>query len=166
MFPFRLLILSSVAGAFLLSRAHAQDASGLFKGQTITPKQSASNRPAQSALARKGAFPTVSAKDPAFVHAIPATNLVGVHAKLNQSATFSGTVVKVYLSKSNAHVLLDFAANYRSAGVGLIDAKNFRQFPDLRQLTGKRVLVSGRVLTFKDQTQIDLATPNAIRLVK
>lgn len=162
----RLLALSCATCALLVTQVRAQGVSGLFQGQTITPKKSAAQRPAQSSLARHGAFLTVSSKDPAFIHAIPAANLAAVRAKLNHSATFSGTVVKVYLSKSNAHVLLDFAPNYRSAGVGLIDAKNFRQFPDLRQLTGKRVLVSGRVLTFKDQTQIDLASPSAIRLVK
>lgn len=168
MFFTRLLTFSLLACALLAARVHAQDASDLFKGQTITPKkgasksQRASKRPAQSSLARKGAFAVYATKDAT----LPATNLAAARAKLNQQAAFSGTVVKVYAPKNGARVLLNFAANYKSAVVGLVNAKNFRQFPDLRQLEGHRVVVSGHVLAFKDQIEVELVSPSSIRLVK
>jgi hypothetical protein len=162
MFSLRFLVFCSLAPALFVARAHAQGAADLFKGQKITPKKSASNRPAQSQLARKSAFPVYATKG----MTIPATDLTAARAKLNQNAAFSGTVVAVYAPKSNARVLLNFAAKYKTALVGLVDAKNFRQFPDLRQLKGKRVVVSGRVLAFKDEIEVELVSPNAIRIVK
>jgi len=164
---------AALALSFLALGAHAQSASNpalnnLFKGQKVVAKQGGArlSLPAQSQLARKGAFATISASDPSVKHALPATNLAAAKGKLNQNAQFSGTVAKVYIGKGNARVLLDFAANYKTAVIGLVDAKNFAQFPDLRALSGKRVLVSGRVISFKDQTQIDLRTPSSIRVVR
>ena len=98
--------------------------------------------------------------------AIPATNLQAVRAKLNQDAHIVGTITKVYTPASHARVLLNFARNYKGAVVGLVDARNFSQFPDLSQLAGKRVVLSGHIIAYKDEIEIALDTSNSIRVVK
>ncbi|BCM88539.1 hypothetical protein IAD21_00372 [Abditibacteriota bacterium] len=122
--------------------------------------------PTQAQLARKGAFPSVSASDASVKSALPATDLVKAKAKLNKTATFVGTVTDVFAPKNGKRVLLDFAPDYKKAVIGLVDAKSFKTFSDLKQLKKKRVLLSGKVIDYKGQIQVELTTASAIRLVK
>ena len=122
--------------------------------------------PSQAQVAHKGAFATVAAGDVGVKGAAPATDLKKAHLKLNGTGTFVGTVTDVYLPKNGKRVLLDFAPDYKKAVIGLVDAKNFKTFPDLRQLKKKRVLISGKVISFKEQIQVELVSPTAIRVIK
>lgn len=120
----------------------------------------------QAQVALKSAFPVVKATDPSVRSALPATNLAKARTKLNKPAMFSGVVTQVYAPKNGKRVLVDFAPDYKKAVIGLVDARSFKLFPDLRTLKGKRVLLSGRVIAYKEQVQVDLSSPSAIRIVK
>lgn len=122
--------------------------------------------PSQASLAHKGAFSAVPASDASVKAALAATNLEKAKGKLNKTATFMGTVTSVYAPKSGQRVLLDFAPNFKSAVIGLIDEANFKTFPDLKQLKGKKVLVSGKVVSYKEQTQVELTSPTSIKIIK
>lgn len=122
--------------------------------------------PTQASLARKGAFSAVSASDASVKSALPATDLKKAKGKLNKTATFTGTVTSIYAPKNGKRVLLDFAPDFKTAVIGLVDDANFKTFPDLKQLKGKKVLVSGKVIAFKEQTQVELTSPTSIKLVK
>ena len=122
--------------------------------------------PSQAQVGRKGAFATIGAGDASVKGAASATDLKKAHLKLNQTGTFVGVVTDIYLPKNGKRVLLDFAPDYKKAVIGLVDAKNFKNFPDLKQLKKKRVLISGKVILFKEQIQVELASPTAIHVVK
>lgn len=122
--------------------------------------------PSQAQVARKGAFASVGAGDASVKGAIAATDLTKARTKLSKTGIFVGVVTDVYLPKNGKRVLLDFAPNYKKAVIGLVDALNFKTFPDLRQLKKKRVLIAGKVILFKDQVQVELVSPSSIRVVR
>lgn len=130
------------------------------------PKPAKPKGPSQAQVARKGAFPSVGAGDVSVKNAIGATNLAKVRTKLNKTGTFVGVVTDIYAPKNGKRILLDFAPDYKKAVIGLVDAKNFKSFPDLRQLKKKRVLLTGKVILFKEQVQVELVAPSSIRVVK
>ncbi len=129
-------------------------------------KPAMSKGPSQAQLAHQGAFPSVSAGDASVKGAIAATNLTKAKSKLNSSAMFVGVVTDIYLPKNGKRVLLDFASDYKKAVIGLIDVKNFKTFPNLLQLKKKKVLLSGKVISYKGQLQVELTSASAIKIVK
>ncbi|RYX86738.1 hypothetical protein EON83_00735 [bacterium] len=131
----------------------------------LTPKSS-KPKISQAQVASKSAFPTVSASDASVKAALPATDLTKARTKLNKTATFVGLVTELYLPKNGKRVLIDFAPDYKKAVIGLVDAKSFKTFPDLRQLKKKRVLLSGKVVAYQEQIQVELTSASSIRIVK
>ena len=129
-------------------------------------KASKPKPPSQAQLARKGSFAVVAAGDGSVKGALSATDLKKAKTKVNQTATFSGKVTDIFAPKNAKRVLLDFAKNYKTAVIGLVDAKSFKTFPDLKQLKGKKVVISGKVILYKEQLQVELTSPGAIKIVK
>ena len=80
--------------------------------------------------------------------------------------TFVGVVDKVFAPKGSNIVLLNFAKNYKSAVMGAVKVKNFGAFPDLAQLKGKKVTMTGKVVIFKGAPEVELEKAGAIKLVK
>jgi DNA/RNA endonuclease YhcR with UshA esterase domain len=75
-------------------------------------------------------------------------------------------VEKVFTPAGNTVVLLNFAKNYKTALIGKIEAEHFAVFPDLTTLKGKKVLLSGKVVDYKGQPEIELTTLDSIRIVE
>lgn len=119
---------------------------------------------AQAKVALKSAFPTVAKS--ALKGALDAQNLAVFAPLTGKNAMSVGVVTMVYAPKGNSIVLLNFAPNYKSALVGAVSAKHFRLFPDLQKLKGQRVALSGKVVRFKGQPEIELTNAGAIRIVK
>ena len=147
-----------------LSALHAQNLAGQFPVKSGTAKPAKPAGPSQSKVAAKGAFPTVKAA--AIKGAKPATDLAGAKKLVGKTATFVGTVDKVFETKSHGVVLLNFAKNYKSALIGAVDAKHFAAFPDLAQLKGKKITVTGKVVIFNGAPEVELEKAGAIKIVK
>ena len=137
-------------------------AAGKAPGKTGKPSKPAG--PSQAARAAKGAFLVV--KTAAVKGAIAATDLAAARKLNGKTATFVGVVDKVYAPKSNGVVLLNFAKDYKTALVGAVQAKDFAAFPNLAQLKGKKVTVSGKVVIFKGAPEVMLEKAGAIKIVK
>lgn len=129
-------------------------------------KSANKERPSQASVASKGAFGTVKASDAKVKGAKPATDLKAAKALTGKSGAFVGTVTKVFAPKSNSVVLLNFAQEYKTALVGAIDDQDFAKLPDLAKLKGKKVLLTGKVVDFKGQPQIQIDSPDDVRLVE
>ena len=161
----RFLLVCAALAPF--STLHAQDLNKQFPVKP--PKAGSSNAkkpagPPQSKVAAKGAFPTVKAADTK--GAKPATDLAGAKKLVGKTVTFVGTVDRVFVIKGNGVVLLNFAKNYKNAVVGAVNAKNFGAFPDLNQLKGKKVTITGKVVIYKGAPEVELEKAGAIKIVK
>lgn len=113
---------------------------------------------------RGGAFPSVSKAQ--LTGALDARNLALLNKSVGKTALCIGVVDKVYAPKNGAMVLLNMAPNYKTALVGMVRARDFRQFPNLQLLKGKRVALRGKIVSYRGKPEIELTAPGAIQIVK
>lgn len=122
---------------------------------------------AQSEAASKTEqYKTVAKTDKAYKDAHASTDLAGALKLVDKPATFKGTVVKLFEPKGRTMVILNFAADYKTAITAVLRKSDFAAFPDVAALQDKEVLVSGKVTTYQDRPQIELTKPDQIKLVK
>jgi hypothetical protein len=151
----------SVILLLIPSHASAQD---LLKQFPIRGEAAPRKGPSQKTVARKSAFPFVSAASLSRVN--KAFDLAAARKQIGKNARFVGVVTQVYTPKSGSIVLLNFAKNYKTALVGVVKARDFAQFPNLQNLRAKKVALSGKVISYHGRPEIELRAPGAIRLVK
>lgn len=120
----------------------------------------------QNELALKSAFPTIPATDPNVKKALPAGDLAGAKKLLDKPVFVTGTVAKVFVSKSNKVVLLNFAKDYTKALCGAVLAADFGKFPDLTTLEGKKVLLDGKMALYKGAPEVELSQIGGIKVIK
>ncbi len=121
--------------------------------------------PAQASVAAKGTFGTVAASDHSVTAALDAKVLADAKKRVSQSGSFQGTVTQVYSPKNHGFVALDFAAHYRDALTANIAPADYAKFPDLTQLAGRHVLVSGKFVAHGDAVQLAVTSPDGIKIV-
>lgn len=155
--PLALLSFNLLASA---PSVHAQDAAEK-PAKAKKPK----GKP-QSELAAKGAFPVIKGTDPAVRKAYPATDLAGAKKLVGKTVGISGTVAKVFASKSNKIVLLNFAKDYKTALVGAVKVEDFGKFPPLAGLEKKKVLATGKVVLYKGTPEVELTQAGAIKIIQ
>ena len=173
----RYIAASLSAAALLVTAAHAapsapaaQSAPAAAKPAPASAKTSDADDedkvyPAQSSVAAKTAFGTVSASDKALTTALDAKALAAAAKLAGKPGAFQGTVVSVYSPKSHGFVALDFAAHYKDALTADIAPADYAKFPTLAQLAGKHVLVSGKFVVHDGQTQLAVTSPDQIKIV-
>ncbi len=121
--------------------------------------------PAQSSVAAKTIFGTVAASDKSVTTALDAKALAAAAKLAGKPGAFQGVVVSVYSPKNHGFVALDFALHYRDALTADIAPADYAKFPDLMQLAGKHVLVSGKFAAHGEQTQLLVTSPDQIKIV-
>ena len=130
-----------------------------------TPTTSA--RKSQSDLASKTAvFTSVSKTDDSLKTALNAHALADALKQTNSAGAFTGTVSRIFEPRGNALAILNFDADYRSALTAVVRNENFDQFPDLKTLTNKTVLVTGKFTDYRGAAQIVLTNSAQIKLVR
>ena len=121
--------------------------------------------PAQSTVAAKTEFGTAAASDKSVTGALDAKDLAGAAKLGGKPGSFQGTVVSVYSPRNHAFVALDFAPHYKDALTADIAPADYAKLPDLKALTGKRVLVSGTFTRHGSASQISVSSPDQIKIV-
>jgi hypothetical protein len=121
--------------------------------------------PSQSSVAAKTAFQTLPASDKSLAAALDAKALAAAAKLAGKPGSFQGTVTSVYSPKNHGFVALDFAAHYRDALTANIVPADYAKFPDLSQLAGKHIIVSGKFVAHGDQTQLAVSSPDQIKIV-
>lgn len=145
------------AAATLLPLAHAQNAGAGRKPQYKS----------QSAVAARGTtFGTIAATDVKVKTALDAKALDKAKAKIGEQGAFTGKVVKVFAPPSNMIVILNFDKNYRDALTAVVKGSSFAKFPDLNMLKDKKVLISGEFIEYEGRVEIELTSPDQIKIVK
>lgn len=122
--------------------------------------------PAQASVAVKKEFATISAKDPAVGKATDAKDLPAVKKLLDKTTTLKGTVVKVYTSSNNSILILNFAKNFKEAASVILKPEHYAKFPKMETLKDKTVLVTGKVLLYKEQPEIELTKPEQLKIIQ
>jgi hypothetical protein len=121
----------------------------------------------QAETASKSAtFASVSATDKSVTGALKSTDLEGAKKLEGKAGAFTGTVTKVFAPKGNSLVILNFAADYKTAVTAVVRWKSFSAFPTLTSLEGKKVLVSGKFVNYQDRPEIELTSPSQLKIVK
>ena len=157
--------------ALLLTVAHADQATTKTAPAMTAPAKAADSDadsktlPSQSSIAAKTTFSTVAASDSAVTKALDAKSLTDAKKQIGKMGSFQGTVIQVYSPKSHSVVALDFAAHYKDALTADIAPEDYAKFPDLTQLQGKHILVSGKLVAHDDQTQLAVTNPDQIKII-
>jgi len=121
----------------------------------------------QSEVASKSAkIATVAASSSAVKSAMDAKDLAGAKTKVGKSASFVGTVSKVFAPKSNKLVILNFDPKYKTAMTAVVFSTSFGKFPDLAALEGKKLLVTGKITEFHGGYEVILDAPTDLKIVE
>jgi DNA/RNA endonuclease YhcR with UshA esterase domain len=153
---FALLCAASIALALPLVSVARQDDS----------KGAVPNNPQTAVASKTAAFAVVKPTDPSVKRAIAATDLDSVTKQIGKSATIQGTVAELFAPGSNSLVVLNFSKEYWTAATVVVRAKNFSKIPNLQYLKGRKVLVTGRVVEYKEKAQIEVSEPGQIKIIK
>ena len=170
---FLLAFCTLVAGAALMNaaRADAPVTTPAPPAKASVPAKSADagdkTFPAQSAVAAKTTLATVTASDKAVTSALDAKALADALKLVGKPGAFQGTVSQVYSPRSHNIAILDFAPDYHDAVTATVKPDAYAKFPDLSQLVGKRVLISGKFsANSHGVAQIELTGPDQVKLIK
>ena len=153
-------LLSACAFALLTMPAYSVPTAPSASASTV-PKLF----PTQATVAAKTAFGTVAASDKSVTTALGAKALADAQKLVGKPGSFQGTVTQVYSPKSHGFVALDFAASYRDALTANVAPEDYAKFPDLTQLVGKHVVVSGKFVAHGAQVQLAVTRPDQIKVV-
>lgn len=86
--------------------------------------------------------------------------------KLNgKKGTFYGIVAIVRESAGGKVLFIDFDKDYQKADVAVVFAEHFASLPDMKQLKGKKVLVSGKWTLYKGAPQIVITDLAQIKIL-
>ena len=121
--------------------------------------------PKQETVASKTAkFGSVPRSSKTFSKALNAHALAEAKKLDGKSGAFQGTVTQVYETRSL--IALDFDAKYKTALTAVLLPSGYSQFPALKRLKGKLVVITGQFVDFHGVPEIVLADPKQILLVK
>lgn len=130
------------------------------QGYFVTPAKEL-----QMSLARKVPFETIASNDPHVKDALQATDLDKAKSLLNQKDAFVGKVADVGSTVGNSRVVIEFSLVRQTTLRAIVKTANFSKFPNLGELIGKKVLVSGVFTPHKERAEIELTEPEQLKIV-
>jgi hypothetical protein len=75
-------------------------------------------------------------------------------------------VSNIYEERDGDLLILNFDPQYRTALNAVLKNPDFPNFPDMKELKGKEVLVSGLFVDYRGKAEIILTDPGQIKLVE
>lgn len=121
----------------------------------------------QKSVASKSAkFETVAKTDKAYTSAIDAHDKAAAGKLVGKDGSFKGTVAKLFSPRGGSVLILNFDNDYKTALTAVLKKGDFSKFPDMSQIDGKEIVVSGKFSEFKGNTEIVLTDPKQIVIVK
>jgi bisphosphoglycerate-independent phosphoglycerate mutase (AlkP superfamily) len=121
----------------------------------------------QKSVASKTAkFETVAKTDALYTGAIDAHDKVAAGKMIGKDGTFKGKVAKLFSPRGGSVLILNFDSDYKTALTAVLKKADFSKFPDMSQLEGKEIVVSGKFSDYKDSPQIVLSDLKQIAVIK
>ena len=124
-------------------------------------------RNAQSDSAdKKARFETVAKTDKLYTDSIDAHDLAKAKAMEGKQGSFRGTVAKVFVPNTGSVLILNFDNDYKTAVTAALRKNDFSSFPDMSQLVGQEIVVSGKFQDYRGATEILLTDKKQISIVQ
>ncbi|MDQ3908393.1 MAG: hypothetical protein M3268_08610 [Acidobacteriota bacterium] len=118
------------------------------------------------AASKTAKFGSVEKTSDAYKSALDAHDLEGASKLVGKDGAFRGTVAKVFEQRDGSLLIIDFDPNFRTALTAVLRRADYAKFPDVRELEGKEIVVSGKFTDFRGRAQIELSDPAQIKIVK
>ena len=134
----------------------------IIAGVTATAAQ---DSPQKAVASKSAKFANLDKDDAAYKTAIEAHNLDGARVSLNKDGGFKGKVTQVFTPRSGAIAILNFDKEYKTALTAVVNKADWAKFPDLAELVGKEVLITGKFVDFRGATQVVLSDPNQVSII-
>jgi len=126
---------------------------------------SAQDSPQKAVASRTAKFASVETTDAAYRSAIDAHNLDGARALKDKAGAFKGKVTQVFTPRSGTVAILNFDKEYKTALTAVVNKTDWGKFPDLTELVGKEVVITGKFVDFHGATQIILNGPTEVAII-
>jgi uncharacterized protein YdbL (DUF1318 family) len=120
----------------------------------------------QAIFASSALFETLRADSHEVESATQATDLAAARHKVGQKGAFIGTVTAVRSSAGNKKLVLDFAAQRETSVRAVVRPTRFSQFPDIKQLIGKKVWIYGVFAPHENRAEIELTQSSQVKTVE
>lgn len=106
------------------------------------------------------------APDASAVRAACDASDLGAAARLvGKAASFRGEVARVFVASSGRFAAIDFDRNYEKAVVAVATGDSVKRFSSLGALTGRDVLVTGKVDRFHGRPEVVVDSPAQIKII-
>ena len=158
-------LLKTTFASFLLTFVALAGVESL-RAQDVNHKANRGESSQAPAASKTAKFETVAKSDALYASAIDAHDKAAAEKMNGKSGAFRGTVAKLFSPRSGTIVILNFDDDYKSALTAVLKKDNFSKFPDLAQLEGKEIIVSGKFTEFKGSPQIELKDAKQIAVVR
>jgi hypothetical protein len=133
---------------------------------TLVGSASAQRNVQSDVADKKATFASVAKTDKSYTDAIDAHDLAKAKSLEGKKGAFKGTVAKIFVPNTGGVLILNFDNNYKIALTAALRKDDFSSFPDMNQLLGKEILVSGKFEDFKGATEILLTDKKQIAIVQ
>jgi len=132
-----------------------------------SPRRSFTPRyPAQPQVASASVnFGTVARAAPLYKSSLDAHNMALAQRSLGKPVRFRGVVTQVYEDPTHQTLVVDFDPQYTHALTAVLTFRGYRQFPNMRTLQGREVVVSGPLIRYQDKIAVMLSQPTQIQVV-
>jgi hypothetical protein len=136
------------------------------EGQTTEARPPSLRKTQSDAASKTAKFGTVSTSSLEYQSALDAHALEPALKRQNKSGAFKGTVTAIYEPRAGGLAIMNFDADYKKAISALLRGNDFTNFPDLKKLVGKEVLVSGKFMAYQGRAEIVLTNVDQVKLVE
>jgi hypothetical protein len=125
----------------------------------------------QARLASSQPLSAIEASNASVTKSLDASDLEELRSRIGKEVDFQGTVANVFSTLNNRVTILNFAANFRNAAAVVIHADDYAKFPDVRQLKGQRLLVTGTLIEHtgtksgKSRLEVRVSDPAQLQLI-
>ncbi|MDT7541160.1 MAG: hypothetical protein QOE33_1064 [Acidobacteriota bacterium] len=132
----------------------------------ISTQESQSQQSQQEVASKTVKFGTLEKTDAIYKGALDAHDLEGASKLVGKDGAFRGTMSKAFAQRDGSLIILDFDPNFRTALTAVLHSADYAKFPDVSDLEGKEIVVTGKFTDFHGKAQIVLSDPAQIKLVK
>ena len=107
--------------------------------------------PSQESVASKSAkFSTVKEADGSVKDALASKEIAKGLKLVGKKGSFTGVVDHVFSPKHNKSVYINFSDPFKNTISGHVYAEDYKKFPNLKDLKGKRVVISGTFSAYQE----------------
>lgn len=160
----------------LVATALAIRADDTASASTNAPSAKSTNSPAIPARPARKTQSDVASKTAVFGHvaktaadyqsALEAHDLDAAMKQQDKAGAFKGTVTAIFEPRSGGLAIINFDADYRKAMSALLRGPDFTNFPDLKMLVDKEVLIDGKFAAYQGRSEVILTNVSQVKLVE